>query len=686
MSNREMASVNGRDGISVSLENASGIRADQLQWTMDEGNTDGSGNALRNSVRIGKAGVDTDGFRLLPIDPGGATASHDLGMRLDTDFFTNDAGRPGVALDLRWHRIRARLDSMSVSDDNRSFGTLALDTTGRFRVVGDGGLFNTATDQASLLLNIGNVDASDPDPTNWSVNNPGQLYYRQGGTGGTEARLDKLGFLLDMPEGTVGINDEGLLIESAAGSTTDFNLTFDVVANANSSFQTDPNIDLPMLFFGWRGGLEDFRFQVKPGGVWLSDGTVTEGITTSLGFNLADNFQGVAGEAGGNRSYLEFTDPQSLPHSLFPGRKDFEIGALTLDAVSPGQGVGGICYGGGNSPGPLSGCSAESFASLPAEVIELPPTDTGLALITRDAGLHAYPSRVSYRDGVDSSLDLTDKGWALISTLGEVSSNVYLYPQTGGGIGMDAVAAIQTIGTTQQERWQNGTHFMIGDTDKNKGIGLIGSDLLFAAREMDINLALSSGGLEFYSDRGVRFQLRGMFAGGDIPDMSTQLSNTYVDMNLEFDEFAFNILPDIINTEYLAFGGFFSFANLDNGFSNETGGDHGHDDGSYIAFAEPDFGLLDVDLRLADITGDIEIPTTWNQGGKIDLISASSASDNQPRLRIESRMNVGTTATTPAGAAGDPLRINRVEFGGENLGSAVMPSGRIYTSLTVKPQ
>lgn len=688
LSESEMAAVNGQDGITVRLQNETGISADQINWTMDENATNGAGDSLQNSLRIGKPGIAGDGFSLTPIGPGGAPASHDLDITLDLDAYTNSEGRPGLGIDARWDRMRARIDSMSVSDDSRSFGTMALDSEGRFALFGDGGLFNANSDHASLLLNVGNVDASDPDPSNWVVDNPGQLYYRQGtptDPESTEARLDNLGFLLNMRQGTLGIDSDGLLVSSAPGSRTDFNLTFDVVANANSSFQKDPASDLPMLFFGWRGGLENFDFRLKPGGTWLPDGTVTEGITTSLGFDLADDFQVVIGEAGDDRSFLEFTDPQSLPNTLSPGRKDVEFGALTLDAISPGQGVGGICFGGSNSLGPLSGCSAESFASLPAELIEIPPSDTGLALIARDWGLHTYSSKVSFRDDFDSSLDIENQGWALIYTLGDLASNVYLYPQLDGGIRMDAVAAIQTLGTSQQERWENGTHFMIGDTDMNVGIGLVGSDVLFATQDMGINLSLSDGGLRFHSEQGTRLQLRGMFGGGEIPDMSTPVNISYFDMNLEFDEFAFNVLPHL-NGEYLNFGGFFSFANLNNDFSNDTGGAHGHDDGSYISLAEPGFDRLDVDFRLDNIRGDIGIPANVvGSGGKIDLISASSASDNVPKLRIESNMNIGTLATSPSGAPGDPLLFD-VEFGGSHLGSMAIPSSKIYSSITLKPQ
>ena len=496
-----------------------------------------------------------------------------------------------------------------------------------------------------------------------------------------------------MHEGTVGIDTDGLIVKSAPGSRTDLNLTFDVYANASPDLADEFTKQLnskPMLYFGWRGGLDDFEFTLQPKGAWLADGTATQGLTTSLGFNLANDFQFVIGEAGGDHSYLEFTDPQSLPQTLGQNRKDVEFGSITLDMVSANQGAGAICYGGSNSAGALGvgNCSAQSFASLPAQEIDLAPSDSGLALISRNWGLHAYSSKVSYRDGTSSAFDVDDEGWALIYTLGDLNSNIYLYPQLGGGIKSDVVLAIQTIGTTDVERWENGSHFLIGDTDKNLAIGLVAADLLFAAKEMDVGLSVVDQGLSFHTTQGARWQLRGMFGGGDIPNMSTPVKAMYVDMNLEVDEFKFVVLPDIAG-ESLNFGGFFSFANLNNEFSNDTGGDHGHDDGTYLSFAEPNFDKLGVDFRLADITGDVQIPASIvGGGGKLDLLPASSEPDNKVKLQISNNFKVGTLARAPGAPAtpGDPFMINRVEFGGQKLGSMAIPAAQIYTSITLEQQ
>lgn len=721
LSDQEMGKVSGRDGVTISLQvpETESITSDQIRWELD------NGTAEQNHIIIAGTAEDSSQFSIQAIGANGADATEALDFALGIDAFTNDAGRPGLALDATWNRMRVQMDSLSVTDTSRSFGTVALDAGGRFAVFGDGGFANSSliADQARVIVNVGDINNTDPDPNTWTMGQPGRLFYRMGPAGSTEVQLDNFGFLFDMHQGTVGVNSDGIVVSSALGSRTDLNLTFDVYANvdngASTAFQFNEQ-SIPMLLFGWRGGIEDFDLQLRPQGTWLpDDGAFTQGLTASLGFDLADNFQFILGEAryedSGNegQSYLEFTKPISLPTTLGQTRKDLEFGYLTLDTVSAAhQSVGGICFGGANTYGSSpSACSTSTGGVLPTELLEIAPSDTGLAIINREWGLHAYSSKVVYRDGVSAANNI-DEGWALIYTLGDISTNWYLYPQSGDGatpgspgFTMDVVAAIQTEGGADangrpdRSRWENGTHLMIGDTDFQTGyhdpsnptadglaIGLMGADLLFATNDMGVGVSPGDG-LNLSSNE-VRLQLRGMFGGGDVPRMETPVYGSYIDMNLEMDDFVFKLFPSL-NGDAINFGGFLSLANLNNSFSNDTGSGHGHDDGTYISFAEPNLNKLNVDVRLADITGDIEIPSNFilaGGGGKIDLLSASGEADGKPKLRIETNMNVGALATKPGGGAGDPLEVGRIEFGGKDLGSMIIPAAKIYTSLTLEQQ
>lgn len=719
LSDQEMGKVTGQDGVTISLQvpQNEAITAEQIRWELDTGVTDAASNSLANQIIIGGTAVDANQFLIQSIGTDGNAATEALDVALKIDAFNNDQGRPGLGLDATWNRMRVQMDALSVTNAARSLGAVALDSAGRLAIIGDGGLFNNSNDQARFILNIGNVDASDPSPTNWVINDPGDLFFRMT-DGGTEAILHNFGFLFDMRQGIVGIDQEGFLLQSAG--RTDLNLTFDLYANATGQgFRFVPYVDastsIPMLTFGWRGGLENVDLRLRPEGTWLDSGVHTQGLTASLEFNLASDFQFVIGEAGDNRSYLEFTNPVSLTAAdgSALGRSDVKFGYLTLDTVSAGHDtVPNICYGGANSYGGASGaCSSSTGGILPTQSINLPASDTGLALVARDWGLHAYASKVQYRDGTTSANDVDD-GWALIYTLGDISSNWYIYPQAGAGTDadtdpgftMDVATAIQTIGGADpvtgrplRQRWEDGTNLMIGDTDftypaghplagaaDGLAIGLMGSDLLFVADDMGVALTQLEG-LGVSSD-ATRLQLRGLFGGGDIPRMAQPVYGSYIDVNLEFDKFQFHLFPALFEGSYINFGGFFSLANLNNGFAQNTAGD-ATDDGSYISLAEPNFNKLNVDVRLADITGDIEIPlSVVGDGGKIDLLSASNELDGKPKLRIETNMRLGAAATKPAGGAGDPLTIGRVEFGDQDLGSMIIPSAKVFTSITLEQQ
>lgn len=679
LSEGELSDVSGRDGLSFNLQSQAGITIEQLHWQIDE-NT-----AFENDLYV-------NDIAFVPIGMNGAATTDPLDVNLSVDAFTHPvSGNPGLGLDLSWQRMRYQMESLSMSDSpTASFGQLALDGPGRLQLAADGGIFNVNGSEALLLLDIGNVDTSSPNASDWTAQNPAQLYYRQGAAGSPELTLDNLGFHFSMPRGTVGIDTDGLLVESAPGSRVDFNLTFDLLydAQGSSPFAYSAAHDLASLFYGWRGGWQDMLFRLDTRGSWpggANNFVPTQGVTASLGLNFASDFSVVIGEAAGNRAYVEFSNPVSLPGTGLGtstiADRDFQLGSVTLDPIHAGQGPGGICFGNNtNTIGAGSACGSVAAVnpdSIPLQFLNVAPQDNALALLARDWRLRAYPQTVIYRDEVLN--ETINEGWALIYTLGDLDGNIYLYPQSGGGLTLDSVIAIQTYGMTDQERWQNGTHFMIGDTDKNLAIGLMGADLLFATD--DANVTLENTGLRLDTNKA-RFQLRGMFGGGDIPNLNTAQKIAYADLNLESDRLVFNLSPAPAGESYLGYSGFVSLANLnESGFSNDQGGDHNHDDGSYFSLAEPGFDRLDVDFRLADISGDIELIN-----GKVDLRNSIETGNGAPELRISHTIKLGQAATLPGGGTGDIFQVGRVEFGGQDLGSMVIPSGQINAALTLKQQ
>ena len=91
---------------------------------------------------------------------------------------------------------------------------------------------------------------------------------------GTEAILHNFAFLFDMP-GTVGIDEDGRDAALLQISTS----TFDLYANANGQdfkfvpFDNTLFTSIPMLLFGWRGGLENLDLRLRLKGLGLIAGT-----------------------------------------------------------------------------------------------------------------------------------------------------------------------------------------------------------------------------------------------------------------------------------------------------------------------------------------------------------------------------------------------------------------------------
>jgi hypothetical protein len=111
--------------------------------------------------------------------------------------------------------------------------------------------------------------------------------------------------------------------------------------------------------------------------------------------------------------------------------------------------------------------------------------------------------------------------------------------------------------------------------------------------------------------------------------------------------------------------------------------------GTYISLAEP--GSPDVDVRFANITGDVAFTE-----GQVDLVQSNENGADRPSMKISNtvhvgydaanRMNEATTGTTGLAAGGQPVIIDNVLLGQARLGSIVIPSARIYSSITLEPQ
>lgn len=717
LDDKALSRVAGQDGISIAaVTGASGISAQQLIYAAD--NTDVATPCTASGANCAFAVYED--ITLRPIGPNGSATTDDMSFTAQFDA-DERAGTPFLGLQLDWTRSRLEVGRIGHQDSylgyqnagNASFGNFAMDSSGHFHLYGGEGLLSTTSTDAEVELNIGNVTYTGGIGSYVRDQaGDGQIFFRQGGVAGTpELSLDNVGLLFSMPSGTVGVDSDGmgLLVEGPAAL---FDFTFDLRYDPTgaSPFAMDAN-DLSVLFFGWRGTWLQPEVRLWGGGSWPG-GTYSEGLSASLKFNMGSDYKIIVGEAGSSTGgmFLEFGNPTSLPYAdgVVPSlnaAKDFEVPLIALDVIHAGQGPGGLCFGlntasaGSNGTVGCSG-SADVSAQLSAEALNIAPEDNAFAILGRDWALRAYSGDVRFF-GPDPADDVSEN-WALIYTFGDNDGNIYLYPQTStpglptsnAGMKADIAITMQTFGTTAAERWRRGTHFLIGDTDKNLAVGLVGVDAALLAN--DLYIATLPSGLR-YSSNQVRFNIRGMFGGGDLPNMLQPQSIAYADLNLESDNFEFTLEPAPIGQNYLGYSAFvslapynYAWASGNAGFANDTGGAHGHDDGSYFSLAEPNTRAegsatddkLNVDFRLARIQGDMEF-----RDGKIDLQSANETASGRPQLVISNQIRIGRAATLPGGGLSpDVFEIGAVEFGAQTLGRIVIPQAQINASITLKQQ
>ena len=338
----------------------------------------------------------------------------------------------------------------------------------------------------------------------------------------------------------------------------------------------------------------------------------------------------------------------------------------------------------------------------------LPPKDNAFAVVIRDGGLHAYNTIVNIvEDDGTGELALADSfNWSLVYTMGKIDSNIYLYPAGGNpdesedvGFRSDLTLAIQSPGyweSAQQNfanvaspgdpdadpraRWATNSNFMIADTDIDGdgtvfGIGLANADILWQVRDFAVRLVNQATAsafldgesgvelmpgvwLEATRDPGqlaAQYQFRGLFGGGNFDDLEDPVRVALVDINLETDRFVFVLGAPEAGENSLPFEALFGF----NG-------------NAYISVAEPSVPTA------AYTIGNVEGALMWKDG-EIKLESSNNTGD-RPQLSISNNILLGETALT-----GRPL-IGEVSLGNDTFGRLAIPSGQVYSSITLRPQ
>lgn len=620
----QLSNITAQDGLIVKIE-ADNINVGALYWSV----TDGASTNRYNFNGFNYSRIGNNGAPALPTDK--------LSFVSDIDIGSSAGGTPALSINASWPRTRHKVDSISHADaPTKSIATAVFDSAGSVSFFNTNGIFDSTTNNLKLSYII----------------NDGEIYWRQGVAGSPEMLLDNFNFALNITNGRLGVDANGIRLQalSTFGTPSTFNLdwSYDVKYRsaplAANEFRSDSAVQNTM-YFGLVGNLADFDLYIKPGGVYTNGNTASRGngINFSLNANADPNFQVRFGES--KDLYVALTDWSKLNGAT----RMLTIPDWTIDLIDAGQGPGGLCWGANTN-------NSTACVGAGGTLIDVAPEDNAISITARDISYFAYPRKVILHDITNSVVD-ESFNWGIITTLGNLDGNVYWY--AGGpsgantGLKMDINFMAQSFDTSANKL---NTHFMIMDTDTNKAIGLFDANLGWRANDMYLQLLPAGINL---SSNDVSFRLSGVFGGGDFPFSAAnnpiRVSNW--DLLLDADKYDLTLKPA---------------ASADLGFDLKLN----LVNTSYFSLAEPSAPTST--LKFDNIQGSLRLD------GKLDFISNDNTPINESaKMVVSTDIYLGTSV--PGVGYGNVLSTN-LKLSGNPLMDIVIPSGQWYSSITLKEQ
>ena len=626
----QLSDITAQDGLIVKIE-ADSINVGALYWSV----TDGASTNRYNFNGFNYSRIGNNGAPALPTDK--------LSFVSDIDIGSSAGGTPALSINASWPRTRHKVDSISHADaPTKSIATAVFDSAGSVSFFNTNGIFDSTTNNLKLSYII----------------NDGEIYWRQGGAGSPEMLLDNFNFALNITNGRLGVDANGIRLQalSTFGTPSTFNIdwSYDVKYRAAplaaNEFRSDSAVANTM-YFGLVGNLTDFDLYIKPGGVYTNGDTTTRGngINFSLNANADPNFQVRFGES--KDLYIGLTDWAKLNTAT----QMLTIPDWTIDLIDAGQGPGGLCWG--KNTNDSTACSgtpnAIGYTAAAPLLLDVPPEDNAISITARDISYFAYPRKLILHDATSITVDKVFD-WGLIATLGNLDGNVYWYAGGPGaantGLKMDINFMAQSFDTSANKL---NTHFMVMDTAAGKAIGLFDANLGWRANDMYLQLLPTGINL---SSNDVSFRLSGVFGGGDFPFSAAKnpirISNW--DLRLDADKYNLTLKPAVS-----ADLGFDLTLNLKNT--------------SYFSLAEP--SAPSSTLKFDNIQGSLRLD------GKLDFVSnAGTPSTESSKMVVATDIYLGTSV--PSGSV---LSTN-LKLSGNPLMDIVIPSGQWYSSVTLKEQ
>jgi hypothetical protein len=600
MADYELSGVNGQDGIVVSFQ-TDGLSADSVVWTTDAG-----------TVR--EAGIQFDNMTISGVGAGGLSPGGVASIATSIDAYTAN-GTSGIALNTAWSRARTEIGAIRhASVPGQSMGRVAVDSEGSFFLRGANGLLDQSNNTSAMRLQLNN----------------GNFFYRQGDN---EFVWNNFNVDIGFDQGAIGVTNNALVMRA---DRLDWNILFDFGyrKNATTPFTLGtaggPDEFIPMLRYGWEGGLTDVRASVRGGGVWYGGDLAnrSQGINASWQNNFADDFVWIIGNAGGNEAQIRFGKWVNLPNIQYAWNSP----NLTLDFVNAGQEPPGFLYKG--------------------NLVKLNAVEPAVAIAIRDLSFLAYNTEVEIIDDPDP---VRSYDWGLIYTLGRLNADLLLYPgsrTSTEGFRFDAILAVESPGA-----WNENSHFLLADTAAGVAVGFINTQFLVEIKDTSFELTGGAGGgLRLHSLGGVRWSLDAVFGGGELDDLSLPVKFADISLLLDASTLDLRLLPPPAGQSYLGFEYNMRLANT-----------------SFITIAEP--SRPDVRFTIGGISGDVGV-----SNGRIEVLSASASPEGVPKLVFQQDLEFGLTAGT------QPVVISEFSIGPRFIGSMAIPGGRWYGGLALKEQ
>ncbi|MFN3586104.1 MAG: hypothetical protein ACK4UT_01255 [Moraxellaceae bacterium] len=695
-----LSGVTAQDGMTVHLHNAGSLGFSQSKWITDGGAAPlgacSGGTANRHACTL-------TALTITGVDGNPATAT--------ATFDAYGGSNPGLAYRFDWNPVLSNLGYLTINTpardySNNSIGALGIYSSGHFHL-SNAGLFNAAGSTAR-----------------YSFLSKGDIIYRQGDIGTPELSMGNFELSTKFSTGaaggqtastgTIGLTADGIRI--AAPYTQTF-LRFDLMYHGNPAVAFDRDNRRGILRFGWLGGLANARMDINAGGVGygtynsntqnllsganysFQNDTGSPGNPRSEGINLLSqwdfdsDFAWVIGQvAGSNETQARFSQWRKM--ATLPASTPMLTMPVTLDVVQNGTGPQGLCLGGGFTSGmPTQGACTSAGGSWIAGGV--PASQAAMAALIRDGRLHAYSQKIDIIDPASSN-PYSTYDWGVVYTMGKLDADVYFYPEgrnqgvavttNSTGLKADMTIGIQSPGFWQRANssnpvtraqagtnWATNTHLMLadtavgGDSTQQYALGFVNADVLWSARNLYLRVVGSDsgypqipGGLWLQTDTGARYQLRGLFGGGNLLDLSNPVGISLMDINISTTRFIFALHPDVLIAGDAPIG-FSGLLDLDGS--------------SYLSIGE--VGSPQSAYRFNNLSGRIG----W-RNGRADLVSGQNSADGLPRFTLKNELLFGQTANFGSGG-GNPV-VTGVGFGTESFGRMAIPAGRWESEITLR--